>query len=57
MRTPVRYSKSLHTSIDGQHISNMSVVEPKLGGVHKDCPVIGVSTLEKILRNLHILCL
>ena len=52
MPLPVWYSKSFDTSVDGENISHMSVVEPEPRGVHQDCPIVGVITREEILNLL-----
>ena len=44
---PVWNSQSLTASVDGQDVGHMAVIEPEPGGIHKDCPVIGVSTLKE----------
>ena len=51
---PVRNAESLDTSIDGQYIGHMSVVEPEPGRVHQHCPVVGVAALEELLHRLHL---
>lgn len=47
---PVRNAKSFDTPVYGKDVGNMTIVEPELGGVHQNCPVVGVSALEKVLH-------
>lgn len=49
---PVRYAKSFDTSVYGKDIGNMTIVEPEPGSIHQNSPVVGVSTLEKVLHSL-----
>ena len=50
--SPVWYSKPFDTSVYGENICDVSVVEPEPRGVHQDRPIVGVVTREEVLNLL-----
>jgi len=46
---PVRYPESFHTSVNGQHVRHMPVIEPEPRGVHQNCPVVRMVRLRKTI--------
>ena len=51
---PVGDAESFHAPVDGQHVCDVSVVEPEPWRVDQHRPVVGVAALEEWLHRLHL---
>ncbi len=51
---PVWYSEPLNATVHRQNIGHVTVVKPKARCIYQHCPVVGMITLEKFIRNLRL---